>query len=245
MRTRVLSVIAASGMGGIQGLAGASATTDVPHAIGTPPGGERRAVVELFTSQGCSSCPPADALAGRLSADPTLLVLSFHVTYWDDLGWKDRFSLQASTDRQYAYARWLREPSVFTPQIVVNGTKSLVGSQETGVRSAITAATGAAFAVQTKLSTQPDGSFQVELNGPAVPAEVWEVRYVRHAATQIQAGENGGRSLETFNNVTRVQHLGSFHAGVMKLPALRAPDDGLAVLVQTAADGRIIGATAY
>src|SRR5581483_3518730 len=96
-----------------------------------------RSVLELFTSQGCSSCPPADALAGRLSTDPGLLVLSFHVDYWDDLGWKDSFSSQQSTDRQYQYARALRQQTVFTPQLIVNGRRSLVGSQENEVRKAI------------------------------------------------------------------------------------------------------------
>src|ERR1700722_5414982 len=109
--------------------------------------GPPRALVELFTSQGCSSCPPADAVVGRLSSNPAVLVLSFHVNYWDDLGWKDPFSSVLSTDRQYAYARSLNERSVFTPQLIVNGMQSLVGSQEGKVQKAVAATSDTSFPV--------------------------------------------------------------------------------------------------
>src|SRR5271163_1162446 len=99
-----------------------------------------RAVAELFTSQGCSSCPPADAVAGRLRTDPAVIVLSFHVNYWDGPQWRDPFSSQAVTDRQYAYGRALGESTVFTPQLIVNGTHSLIGSQESAIHDAIAAA---------------------------------------------------------------------------------------------------------
>jgi hypothetical protein len=207
--------------------------------------GPQRSVVELFTSQGCSSCPPADALAGRLSGDPALVILSFHVNYWDDLGWKDTFSSQSSTDRQNAYARWLGERSVFTPQIVVNGTKSVVGSQAREVQRAIAASRAEVFSVQATLAKQSDGSFRLDLKGPTVTADVWEVRYVRYAAVRIDRGENGGRSLETFNNVTRLERLGPFTPGVSKLQPLKNPDDGLAVLVQASSSGKVLGAVAY
>ena len=202
-----------------------------------------RVVMELFTSQGCSSCPPADALVGRFTSNPDVLALSFHVDYWNDLGWADPFSSKASTDRQYAYARTLGERSVFTPQLVVNGTQSLVGSQEGAVQHAL-AGVKDAFPVQADLSRQPDGSFTVNLAGPAVRADVWEVRYVRKAVTQIRAGENGGRTLETFNNVTRIHRLGAFAPGTLNLPPLKSPDDGIAVVVQAPA-GRVLGAAAY
>lgn len=206
--------------------------------------GPQRSVVELFTSQGCSSCPPADAIVGRLSADPHVLVLSYHVTYWDDLGWKDSFSSSASTDRQYAYARALGERSVFTPQLVVNGTQSVVGSQENAVRSAVVAAGQRAFPIQASLAKQADGSYEVAFTGPTLPGDVWEVRYVRHSVTSIRAGENRGRSIETFNNVTRIQRLGPFRAGTLKIQALKQPEDGLAVFVQSPNAGPILGAVA-
>lgn len=203
------------------------------------------AVVELFTSQGCSSCPPADAVAGRLRTVPELLVLSFHVNYWDGLGWKDPYALQASTDRQNAYARSLGEHSVFTPQVIVNGTVSLVGSQEGAIKQAVEAGDKRAFPVQADLIKQPGGSFALSLQGSAIGAEVWEVRYVRHAVTQIRGGENGGRMLETFNNVTHIRRLGAFAPGTLDLPPLNTPDDGLAIIVQASGMGRVLGAAAY
>jgi hypothetical protein len=207
--------------------------------------GVQRSVVELYTSQGCSSCPPADAVVGRLSSDPDVLVLSFHVTYWDQLGWKDRYSSPASTDRQYAYAKTLRERSVFTPQLIVNGSQSLVGSQEDAVREAVAAANRTGFSVHANLSEQTDGHISLTLAGPPVAADLWEVRYVRRSSTLIRAGENGGRTLQTYNDVTQVRRIGPYQAGTLNLAPLRKPDDGIAVLVQAPGSGRILGAAAH
>jgi hypothetical protein len=207
--------------------------------------GPQRSIVELFTSQGCSSCPPADALLGRLSADPALLALSFHVNYWNSIGWKDPFSSQVSTDRQYAYAHALGERTVFTPQLIVNGTRSVIGSQESEIRKEIAKAREATLPVSADLSKQADGSFNLQLAGPAVAADVWEVRYVRRSVTKIRAGENGGRELETFNDVVQLHRLGAFQPGVLKLEPLHQPADGLAVLVQKPSGGPILGVAAY
>jgi hypothetical protein len=213
-------------------------------AQGATPG-TPRTVVELFTSQGCSSCPPADAVAGRLLANPQVLVLSFHVNYWDDLGWKDPFSSATYTDRQYAYARSLGERSVFTPQLIVNGTQSLVGSRESAVQQAVAGAGKADFPIQAELAAQPDGTFNLILRGPELRGELWEVRYVHYAATAIHGGENSGRELETFNNVTRLQRIAPFRAGTFKLAPLHEPDDGIAVFVQAPAAGRMLAAASY
>ncbi len=212
---------------------------------GAAAAGPQHSVAELFTSQGCSSGPPADALAGRLSTNSSVLVLSFHVNYWDDLGWKDPFSSRESTERQYAYAHALGEGSVFTPQLVVNGALSVVGSQEGAVRQALAGASRASLPVQADLEKQPDGRFKLVLAGPQLRADVWEVRYVRHAVTRIGGGENGGRSLETFNNVTSIKRLGGFTPGTLELQALQGGADGLAILVQAPDAGRILGAVAY
>jgi hypothetical protein len=206
--------------------------------------GPQRSIVELFTSQGCSSCPPADALLGRLSADPALLALSFHVNYWNSIGWKDPFSSQISTDRQYTYAHALGERTVFTPQLIVNGTRSVIGSQENEIRKEIAKASEATLPVSADLSKQADGSFNLQLAGPAVAADVWEVRYVRRSVTKIRAGENGGRELETFNDVVQLHRLGAFQPGVLKLEPLHQPADGLAVLVQKPSGGPILGVAA-
>jgi hypothetical protein len=208
-------------------------------------GDSQRTLVELFTSTGCSSCPPADAIAGRLSANPALIVLSFHVTYWDSPEWKDRFASPGSTDRQYAYARALGERSAFTPQVVVEGTRSLIGSQEGAIQQALEAETRTASPVRVSLAKQPDGSFTLSMQGSPARAEVWEVAYVRHAVTEIRGGENRGRTLETYNNVTRIHDLGAFSPGTRQLPPLKSTEDGLAVFIQTHGMGRILGASAY
>ena len=202
-----------------------------------------RVVAELFTSLGCSSCPPADAMAVRLGNDPDVLVLSFHVTYWDDLGWKDPFSSAAATERQYGYARSLQQRSVFTPQLVIDGVQSLVGSAGV-VPGAVARAAAAGLAVHAALQARADGALEVSLEGPPMGAEVWEIRYVRHASTRVPGGENTGRTLETRNDVTSVRNLGRFAPGKLTLPPLKTPDDGIAVLVQEPDQGRIVGAAA-
>ncbi len=206
---------------------------------------EPRSVVELFTSQGCSSCPPADAVVGRLTRDPAVLVLSFHVDYWDELGWKDTYSSTVSTARQYAYAKSLHQQAVFTPQLIVNGSRSLVGSQERAVRDAVAAANQGSFSVEAHLSQQTDGHFSLTLKGPPLSADVWEARYVRRSSTNVRAGENGGHTLATFNDVTQFRRLGAYRSGTLEVEPLKRPDDGIAVLVQSSGTGQIVGATAY
>jgi hypothetical protein len=212
-------------------------------AMASPP----RVVAELFTSLGCSSCPPADALAGRLSTNSSVLVLSYHVTYWDGPTFADPFASKASTDRQYAYQRILGERTVFTPQLVVNGAQSLVGSQDAEAQHAVAAAANRSdtFPVQADLSKQPDGTFSLALSGPETKADVWELRYVRHATTRVRGGENGGHTLETYNNVTHIHRLGPFKPGTLTLPPLKSPEDGVAIVVQAPGPGKVIGAATY
>lgn len=201
-------------------------------------------VAELFTSQGCSSCPPADAVAGRLRADPKVIVLSFHVNYWDGPQWRDPFASAESTERQYLYSRVLAEHSVFTPQLVLNGTLSLVGSEEPLIRRAIAATNAVALPVRVEVSRLPVG-FMATFAGAAMKADVWEVEFVQHSSTRIRGGENGGRTLETYDNVIRFHRLGAFSPGAVQLPGLQSPADGLAILVQAPGLGRMLGAGVY
>jgi hypothetical protein len=185
-------------------------------------------------------------LAGRLSTNSAVLVLSYHVTYWDGPLFADPFASAASTDRQYAYQRSLGERTVFTPQLVVNGSQSLVGSQDVEVQHALAmAATPIAFPVQTELAKQPDGSFSLSLSGPAIKADVWEFRYIRHSSTRVRGGENGGHTLDTYNDVTHIRRLGAFKPGTLTLPPLKRPDDGVAIVVQSPGPGKVLGAAAY
>src|SRR4029077_6287421 len=110
------------------------------RSVAGPPAAGASLVVELFTSQGCSSCPPADALLGVLAGQPNVIALGFHVDYWDGGGWRDRYSLPEATQRQRRYVDALRLPSAFTPQLVIGGRRSFVGSDGRAITPVIMAA---------------------------------------------------------------------------------------------------------
>ncbi len=212
----------------------------VAHAVPRP------AVVELFTSQGCSSCPPAEAYLGQLSKRPDVIALAFHVTYWDDLGWRDRFALTESVDRQNVYARNLRRSTVYTPQLIVDGLDDRAG---TGARLAASDGISVAIGVA-------EGNLQVEVGANPSPAaahrrtsgDVILVSYLRHAVSAIGRGENAGRKLEEFNIVRSIRKIGVWNGDSAKFAvavgALPADATDVAVLVQGAGQTAIIGAAA-
>ncbi|MEN3975771.1 DUF1223 domain-containing protein [Emcibacter sp. SYSU 3D8] len=198
-------------------------------------------VVELFTSQGCSSCPPADALLATLSERPGIVALSFGVTYWDKLGWKDTFASREYTRRQHDYAATLGKRSVFTPQIVVNGRADAVGSRRQEVDALIDAArrqqAGPAVTLSAKQVTIGPGR-------TARAADVWLVRYEpRIVQVAIRRGENGGRTLPHRNVVRSLVRLGGWTGETTVMPLPPAPP-GLrtAVLVQMPDGGPILSA---
>jgi hypothetical protein len=204
----------------------------------------RPAVVELFTSEGCSSCPPAEAYIGELAQHKDVLALSFHVDYWDELGWKDPFSLRGSTERQSAYSKALGRSSVYTPQVVIDGKDDYVGTDRRNIGKALAAArTG----VPIGISLGEEGVV-VELGAQekVAPSEVFLVMYLRKATSSIGRGENAGRTLEEFNIVRGIRALGrwngdpvSFRARLSSLP-LDATD--VAVIVQSFGQHQVIGA---
>ena len=212
-------------------------------ALSVPSFAETRpAVVELFTSQGCSSCPPAEAYVGKLTARRDVIALAFHVTYWDDLGWKDRFALTEAVDRQNGYARNFHSSTVYTPQLVVDG---LTGTPRSDLRlQAVSDAVPVAVTVV-------DGGVQVEVGTHAhFPAgDVLLVPYLRHAVSPIGRGENAGRKLEEFNIVRAIHNLGSWHgdAAHFNVPASSLPADAtdVAVLVQAPGQKAILGAATH
>ncbi len=183
----------------------------------------RPVLVELFTSQGCSSCPPADALLGELAKRPGVLALAWHVDYWDGLGWKDKFSSPDATHRQYDYARRLGLDSVYTPQLVIDGSAEAVGSNAAAAEAAIkTAAAKPVEGPRLVLAEQPDGTGRIELGeGPAQAASVWLIGYDRAQTTPVGRGENAGRSLTEYQVVRRATRLGSWSgaAAALALPA--------------------------
>lgn len=198
-------------------------------------------VVELYTSQGCSSCPPANAAVAALSARPGILALSFGVTYWDDLGWKDTFAQKKFTDRQWDYAKGLRHDNVATPQVVVNGRLDVVGQSvpeiDAALRRAALAAGGPA------LTWQGD---RVAVTGvaPARPAEVWLVRYDPNTVqVPVKRGENTGKTLPHKNVVRELTRIGAWNGGTRSYAAPGGPA-GLktAILLQAGPGGPILAA---
>jgi len=204
--------------------------------------GARPVVVELFTSEGCSSCPPADALLAELAASPDLLALSLHVDYWDRLGWKDPFSSAAATRRQDRYARLLGLAAVYTPQIVIDGHWQAVGSDREAVAQALAQARQAAAAVPMTL-TFDHGKARVALGASraGMTAAVLLVGFDRRHVDRVGGGENDGRTLTHIDVVRGFAEIGRFTgaAGTIAAP-VPWPADRVAAMLQ-ADDGRIIG----
>jgi hypothetical protein len=213
-------------------------------------GGKRPVVIELFTSQGCSSCPPADALLGRLADRKDLIALSLPITYWDMMGWKDTLASDANTRRQMAYAQAMGHNGVYTPQMVVDGLNDVIGSREASVEAAITQHEGDAEIVPVQLhATKQEIHISV---GPASghegqEATIWMFHILDHATVAIGSGENQGHTL-TYHNVVRdVKAIGIWKGQAISLDLPRQdltgmPSDAVAVVVQLGGYGHIIGA---
>ena len=206
----------------------------------------RPVVVELFTSQGCSSCPPADAYVGQLSRQSDVIALAFHVDYWDDLGWRDRFALPQSAERQNVYARNLHRSSVYTPQLVVDGQVDSLRDPQAVARALSEHRDGVPVTVTVRAA-----QVRVALGAhPGAPnSDVVLVTYLRHAVSAIGRGENAGRNLEEFNIVRGIRTLGTWKGEVrgFDVPVSALPPDATdaAVLVQPHRQAPIIGAVAH
>jgi hypothetical protein len=204
-------------------------------------------VVELFTSQGCNTCPPADAYLGELAKRRDVVALSLHVDYWDYIGWKDTLSLGIATDRQRAYASHLGRGFVYTPQMVIDGAAEAVGSHRATVAREIDDARAAAGKIPVRVVYKGNDTMTVSLpDAPSAgkPATVWLVMYDAVHTTDIKSGENGGKQLTYYNVVREFRQIGTWSGKAMTIP-VKAEDDGragCAVLVQEGGTGRIIGA---
>ena len=207
-------------------------------------------VVELFQSQGCSSCPPANAVLNAIAGRPGLLALSFSVTYWDKLGWKDSYALPAFTARQWEYSRAGGRGNVSTPQMIVNGRGVLVGSDRGEVESFIRrfdrgASGPRILAAAGRVTIAAGGSAGGAAGGSGRPANVWLVRYdPRVHQVAIRAGENQGRTLPHRNIVRSLALLGTWDGRAATFPIRAAADPGLrsAILVQDGPGGAILSA---
>jgi hypothetical protein len=169
-------------------------------------------IVELFTSQGCSSCPSADRLLSKLGKDPRVIPLAFHVDYWNYIGWRDPFSSKAWSQRQEGYARAFRSNRIYTPQLVVSGRSQVVGSDESGVRRQIAEALAAEPAGRVTVSAQPspDGRLKIKAGAKLVraadgPLDLWVAVYETGLTTQVGAGENASRTLANDFVVRRLE----------------------------------------
>ena len=205
-------------------------------------GGDRPVVVELFQSQGCSSCPPANANINAIADRPDVLALSFAVTYWDRLGWKDIFGSPRWTARQWEYARRAGRPQVATPQVIVNGGTAIVGSNREQLDAAIAQAGPPRGGPELAID---GGALKVAAAAHAVPSTVWLVRYdPRVRQVPIRAGENGGRTLPHRDIVRELVKLGDWHgaAASFRLPAAAERGLASAILVQQGAGGPITAA---
>jgi hypothetical protein len=200
---------------------------------------ESPVVVELFTSQGCSSCPPADAFLTDLARQRhDVLPLAFHVTYWDYLGWRDPYSLDAATARQRDYASHLGEGGIYTPQMVVDGTTGFVGSNRTeGLR-----AIAAAGPKPVPVSVRRDGeALLITIGAGAGQARVLLAGFDPSHQTPIGRGENGGRTLLESNVVRSLTAIGGWNGSSVTIRHPAPLGEDAAVLLQTE-DGRILGA---
>lgn len=208
---------------------------------------ERPAVVELFTSQGCSSCPPADAYLGELARSGRVLALAYHVDYWDNLGWKDPFASPSGTERQRLYGRALGLSGIYTPQMVVDGQIDAVGSDRRAVEAALAGARRQGPAIRLAAAS---GKLAVSVAAQktGAPAEVVLVAYLDQADTKVRRGENAGRSLTEYAIVRGVYPLGRWTGEAasytIDLSAIAADATDAAVLVQTPGPGAIVGAAA-
>jgi len=198
-------------------------------------------VIELFQSQGCSSCPPANANVNALSARPDILALSFAVTYWDGLGWKDIFAKSQFTDRQWDYARAFGNSQVWTPQVVINGRTNIVGTKRGPLEELIAKTDRGAAGPQVNVA----GSTVTVAGTAAKPADVWLVRYdPRAIEVSVKAGENGGRTLPHKNIVRELVKIGRWTGGnaSFAVPAAKLPGLATAAFVQVGAGGPIVAA---
>jgi hypothetical protein len=210
----------------------------------------RPAVVELYTSQGCNSCPPADALLGELVHRNDVLPLAFHVDYWDNLGWRDMFSSGEATHRQTLYAQKLGLDSIYTPQMIVDGATDVVGSRRGEVMALLR---GQRDGVTLKASRDRNdivvdvgaaSGSQADSQRPS--AVVLAIAYSNSAETKVERGENAGKTLREFNIVRGFWRLGNWSGkpAQMHFDAGQLPEGttDLALLLQEIGPGPILGA---
>lgn len=210
--------------------------------------GDKLTVVELYTSQGCSSCPPADAYLGKLSGRSDILALSLHVDYWDYIGWKDPYALHSNTERQRTYARYLGMGYVYTPQMVIQGMAHTTGSNRDSVERLIRDLKGAKR-LDVQLNQTEDG-LKLDIPGGTFDDETGRILITTYDAkheNDVRRGENSGRTLAHYNVVRDMAEVGVWKGEQLSMlindtMIEMKGHDGCAVLIQSTKNGRILGA---
>jgi hypothetical protein len=214
-------------------------------AVIKPAHADPRAVIELFTSQGCSSCPPADKILGELAKDPSVIALSMPIDYWDYLGWKDTLADSRFTARQKAYSQVRGDREVYTPQVVVNGSVHVVGSDRSGIENAIDLTTKADGVMSLAITMTQSGK-QINISVPAsgkpsaaTHGEVWICSITKAVPISIGRGENGGRQLTYHNVVRSLLKVGDWNgtSGSWTVPLENISRDGVDAAVVYVQDG--------
>ncbi|MDC9810633.1 MULTISPECIES: DUF1223 domain-containing protein [Rhizobium] len=215
---------------------------------GTPKG-----VVELFTAQGCSSCPPADAAFRKLVNQGDVIALAYHVDYWNYLGWADTLSSKENTERQYGYARTMGRSNVYTPQAIVNGRGHLAGADLNGINGKIDTYSSEGNGLTVPISAAMRGDeLEIKIGAGQGKANVVMVYFDKEKTIDVEKGENSGKKISYLHSVTNVETVGMWDgkATSLTLPAsvLQRPQlEGCAILLQSATDNgdpaAILGAT--
>lgn len=219
-----------------------------PAVLAQDAAGQGPVVVELFTSQGCSSCPPADAMLAELATRDDVIALSLHVDYWNYLGWQDTFSQPLFTERQYAYGRAADSTVVYTPQLIVGGTERVMGARAMELADRIAAHRAAPEPVAIDVATAAGGDrFAIEArwvgSSPAPAMIVQLVAYSPREVVDISRGENAGRVMTYHNVVRRWLVIGEWDGAEPFSAAIAAEDDlPHVVIVQDAGHGPIMAA---
>lgn len=246
MRLRSLTTFLLAVLGGVMPLSGPGAQQKGA--------GQISCVLELYTSQGCSSCPPADQLLKSYLGRDDVLALSFNVDIWDNLGWKDTLAKRQFTDRQRSYARMRGDGNVYTPQTIINGMAHAVGSDKSSIDGFIRTTDTQRKATRVALSARADGD-GVAVDAPAwsaarataVDATLWLVKFTPRVEVQIARGENAGRTIAYHNVVREFRSVGSWMGEAKSLRLTRDVLAGCApgtcaVLLQQGGTGGILAA---
>lgn len=214
---------------------------------GTPAlAGDNVVMVELFTSQGCSSCPPADRNLKALSTREDVLALSMHVDYWDYLGWRDTFGSADNTRRQYAYREAMGARVVYTPQVIVHGASDVPGYRPDLIEEAI--ARHMAGTAKASISIGGDqGMLKARLSAEEVDEDctIWMASYTQQATVDIRRGENAGETITYHNVVDNLMRVGAWPGTPTADVSLPDPDngEGVAIWLQDDKTGRILAAS--